>query len=551
MDLKSQIKKFLKGEVADDEQTLDTFSKDASIFQIKPQLIVSPLSSDDLQKLVAFVAKQSGLSLTARSAGTCMSGGAINDSIIVDMTQHFNKIIKVAVDYAVTQPGVFYRDFEKQTLTQNAILPSYTASREINTVGGMVGNNSAGEKTLSYGQTDRYVRRLKVVLVDGKEYEVKPLNKDELKKKMNQKDFEGQIYRRVYQLISDNYISIKKSKPKTSKNAAGYLLWDVWDQTTFDLTKIFVGSQGTLGIVTEIEFGLVPVKPYQKTLILEMSSLNQLDQIVNQILFFKPESLECFDNQTFNYSLRFLPELAKEFKINHGLSIYTKFIYDWFRYKLNRLPKLVLLASFTSADPNDKWQVVEATQTSLKKFNLESQVADLVAAERYWVMRRNSFNLLRHHSANMRTAPFIDDIIVRPEFLAEFLPKLDAIIFPYKKYLTYTLAGHIGDGNFHIIPLMDFTNPMTAQIIPELSEKVFKLVFEYQGSMSAEHNDGLVRGPYLPDMYGEEIYQLFKEIKSIFDPQLIFNPHKKTDATFEYSLKHIVDNHHTLHPVGS
>ena len=144
------------------------------------------------------------------------------------------------------------------------------------------------------------------------------------------------------------------------------------------------------------------------------------------------------------------------------------------------------------------------------------------------------------YSKGKKASSFIDDIIVKPEFLPQFLPKLNALIEPYKDKMVYTLAGHIGDGNFHIIPLMDLAKEDVRAAVPELMEKVFKLVFEYQGSMSAEHNDGLIRGPYLPQMYGNDVYQLFKKVKEIFDPKNIFNPHKKTDATFEYSLSHML-----------
>ena len=143
------------------------------------------------------------------------------------------------------------------------------------------------------------------------------------------------------------------------------------------------------------------------------------------------------------------------------------------------------------------------------------------------------------YSQGKKASSFIDDIIVKPEFLPEFLPKLNALIEPYKDKMVYTLAGHIGDGNFHIIPLMDLSKEDVRAVIPQLMDKVFKLVFEYQGSMSAEHNDGLIRGPYLPQMYGTDVYQLFKQVKDIFDPHNIFNPHKKVDATFKYSLDHL------------
>ena len=148
------------------------------------------------------------------------------------------------------------------------------------------------------------------------------------------------------------------------------------------------------------------------------------------------------------------------------------------------------------------------------------------------------FRSLREHTQGKRTAPFIDDFIVRPEFLPEFLPKLQEIL---KKYpIDYTIAGHAGDGNFHIIPLMDLTKSFSSDIILELSDKVYDLVLEYGGSITAEHNDGIIRTPYLKKMYGEKIYNIFEKIKNIFDPKNIFNPGKKVGGSREYIEKHLI-----------
>jgi FAD/FMN-containing dehydrogenase len=145
--------------------------------------------------------------------------------------------------------------------------------------------------------------------------------------------------------------------------------------------------------------------------------------------------------------------------------------------------------------------------------------------------------MLRHHVRGMRTAPFIDDFVVKPEVLGEFLPKLYEILDKYN--LLFTIAGHVGDGNFHIIPLMKVGDPAAAGIIKKLGHEVYDLVFQYKGTMTGEHNDGMVRGPYLEQMYGPEVYKLFVETKNIFDPQGLFNPHKKATASFEYGNNHL------------
>lgn len=538
--LVDELKSLINGEVNNDDTTLQTYSRDASIFELKPQLVISPQDSQDICQLVNYINThpKENITITPRAAGTCMSGGSLSESVVLDMTKHFNKVIEVKDSSITTQPGVFYRDFEKETLKRNLLLPCYTSSRELNTVGGMVGNNSAGEKSLSFGQTERYVKKLKAVLSDGNEYTFTPLSKEELDKKTTQKDFEGKLYKRVFNLIKNNEELIKKSEPKTTKNSAGYLIWKVWNGETFDMTKLLTGSQGTLGVITEIEFNLIKPKSHSALLVISLYDITHLDQVVNEVLKFTPESFECYDNQTLKYAVKFLGEIVKDFKQIHGLRAYAQFVPELLQSITGRFPKLVLLAEFTGESEDEVIKLAKQAQLGIQKLNLRSKVVHIPDTEKYWIIRRDSFGLLKQHAVHAKACPFIDDIVVNPQVLPEFLPKLNKIFAEYK--LVLTIAGHIGNGNFHVIPLMDLSDEHVRSTIPEVSKKVFDLVFEYGGSMAAEHNDGLVRGPYLQQMFGEDMYQIFKEIKAIFDPNGIFNPHKKSDATFEYSLNHIL-----------
>src|SRR6185436_8381703 len=187
MDLAKQIQKLIKGDVKTDQQTLATFSKDASLFKVTPKLVVYPKHVHDVESLVKFVndhkSKNKNLSLTARSAGTDMTGGPLSSSIVLGMTKYFKHIKKIGKDYAIVEPGVYYRDFEKQTLKHKLLLPSYPASRELCAMGGIVANNSGGELNLIYGKTERYVQEIKMILADGSEAVFKSLTVPELEKK--------------------------------------------------------------------------------------------------------------------------------------------------------------------------------------------------------------------------------------------------------------------------------------------------------------------------------------------------------------------------------
>lgn len=536
-----------KGEISDSEEIIEQHSHDASMFEIVPELVVFPTDKEDIKSLVKTVGENKNsnpnLSLTARSAGTDMAGGAINDSIVVNFNKNMTKIGEITDSSAEVQPGVFYRDFEKATLEHDLLMPSYPASRELCTVGGMVANNSGGEKSLEFGKTEKFINELHVVFADGNEYVVKPLNKKELDDKISQNDFEGSIYKQVFELVDKNYDQIKKAKPNVTKNSMGYNLWNVWDRETeiFDLTQLIVGSEGTLGFVTNINFKLIKAPKHSGTLVMFLRDTNDLGQLIKDVMTHSPATFEGFDNYTLMLSVKlfffFHKRLGWVETIKLGLQLLPSAL------KLFRgIPKMVLLIEFTADTPEEVAKKVHQMRLDLqeKGYGHESlfEEDETEAKEKkFWIMRRESFSLLRQKVKDKHTAPFIDDLVVNPEHLPEFLPKLRKIIKKYK--LLATVAGHMGDGNFHIIPLMKLEDPKERAVLLPCMKEVNELILSYGGSLSGEHNDGLVRGPWLKEQFGDELLKLFKDTKDIFDPQHIFNPHKKANATWEYSQKHI------------
>lgn len=553
-EIKKELQKFFKGDIEDSEETLLKYSHDASLLEVRPQMVLFPKDSEDVQNLVKWVggnkAKYPELSITARCAGTDMSGGAIGESIILDFTRYMNKLIggplpmksKSEWEIAV-QPGMFYRDFEKLTLAKGLILPCYTASKSLNAMGGMYGNNSAGERTLKYGKMENFILSAKVVFADGNEYVVKPLNQNELEKKIAQNDFEGNVYKNIFNLINENKNEIEQAKPRVSKNSAGYYIWNVLQENVFDLNKLLVGSQGTLGITTEITIKLIPENKNSKLVAIFMNNLEPLGRLVDEILLLNPETLEIYDDKTMKLAVKFFPDFLKTKGLVGMLKFMWSFLPEFFMFLTGGIPKLIILAEFAGADEKIVHQKCEALVEKIKNFKLKVHITESTAeANKYWDIRRESFALLRKHVKGLRTAPFIDDVVVRPEFLPKFLPELNNILSKYD--LKYTLAGHAGDGNFHIIPLMDFKRTDTSTIILELGEKVYDLVVRYHGSTTAEHNDGLIRTPYLRKMYGDEIIKIFQRIKETFDTKNIFNPGKKIvtlnlGGTKEYIASHI------------
>jgi FAD/FMN-containing dehydrogenase len=520
--------------------TLHAYSRDASIFEVVPQAVVFPRHVDDIKKLVTFASERSGkVWLTVRAGGTDMGGGSIGASIVIDTTKYLNRIHEVGESFAVTDPGVMYEAFEKATLAHGSIMPSYPASRSLVAVGGMVANNAGGEKSLAYGQTKDYVRQVRAVMADGNEYTFGPLNREELNGKLEQQDFEGTLYRKIYWLIEDNYDLIMSAKPNVSKNSSGYLLWEVWDRSVFNLAKLLTGSQGTLGIISRITFDLVAVKPHRGMLVVFLKDLQKISSVTNALLKHRPEELESFDDKTLSFTVRFFRDFVRVLGAKNLFSLAWSFIPDVWAVLTGGVPKMVLLAEFSGDTMDEVEKKLIAANDDMHTLGIKTRVARTEEdAKKYWTIRRESFNVLRNHSTKKKTVPFIDDVIVRPEHMPEFLPKLEAILKPYKQ-LTLTVAGHVGNGNFHVIPLMDLSRPDAREVIEEVGRKVYDLVLQYDGSITAEHNDGLIRGPYVKQMFGAEVYELFREVKRIFDPKGIFNPGKKVDVDWEWAMAHI------------
>lgn len=537
MTLREDLARLIEGDASDDAAVRTTYSRDTSIFERMPAVVVFPKDAEDVSAVVRYAAeaKRRGenVSIAARSAGSDMTGGPLTNSISLVFTKYMNKILEVAGSSATTEPGAYYRDFEKETLAKaGKILPSYPASRELCAIGGMVSNNSGGELTLQYGKTNRYVEELEVVLSDGSTATFGPLSMEELAVKERAQTLEGAIYREVHALIESNAEEIERARPDVTKNSAGYALWDVMDKKrgTFDLTQLITGSQGTLALITKMKLGLVKTKEHRAMLVVFLSDIGILPEIVHRVLKLKPESFESYDDQTFKLAVRFLPQIVSHFGFLQMIRLAFAFIPEAWMVVRGGVPKLVLMAEFAEDSAHEALEKALAARDALEGLAVRTKIAKSeTATKKYWTIRRESFALLRKNLKGLYASPFIDDIVVHPDDYPRFLPELDTILSQYK--LVYTIAGHIGDGNFHIIPLMNLARPLDHREILDLSPKVYELVVKYHGSITGEHNDGIIRTPFLPLMYGERMIKLFAHVKAIFDPLNILNPGKKVSGT--------------------
>ena len=560
--MKEKIKQFFKGDVDDSNEALASHSHDASLFEIRPKLVVFPKDTADVSALVKFVAEQKktdpAISITARSAGTCMAGGSLNNSISLDCLRYLNAMgeVKKVSDYTIlphffgaqpvtisgevhTGPGVYYHDFEPACQKQNLLLPCFTASKSINALGGMIGNNSGGELSLKYGKTQDYVKDVEIVFADGSVEVLKEVPRQEAERRASISDFVGGVYKNMLNLLDQNRELIESKRPHVSKNSAGYNLWniirrdEVSGNEMVDLSQLIVGSEGTLGITTGATIRLVENvedEAHSALLVIFLSDLSVLGSVVDETLTVKPEAVEAYDDKTIMLAVRFWRGFIKKQGIWGAIKLGFRFLPE-FKMMLGGMPKIVLLVECAGAHKDEVVARLTLLQNKLERFpKLQTRLVEHhTAGEKYWTIRRDSFALLREHFNGKRTAPFIDDVIVPPEKLPEFLPALQKILESHK--LNYNVHGHAGNGNFHIIPLIERDAHLSEKMILEVSEEVYSLVLKLGGSITAEHNDGIIRTPYLLDMFGEKMIGLFAEVKKIFDPQNIFNPGKKVGLT--------------------
>lgn len=581
INIKKELDVLLEGDVSIQEEEREKYATDWSLFKITPSMVVYPKTVADIRKLVNFINvfnenSDEKLSVTARAAGSGMSGGSLNHSIILDVTKYlhsFKGIVKgdfgtqehhKKFPYSITgmataEPGMKYIPFENETIKEGMIMPTYPASRKLCAIGGMVANNGAGEKSLKYGQNKDFVHSLRVILADGNEYGIKPMSFKEMTQKIKDNDYLGKIVNEVYELIKDNWDLIQEKRPRTSKNAAGYLLWDVMSAESikqfesgkgyFDLTKLFVGAQGTTGIISEICYKLVPLEEKTEMLVMFVNDINELPEIVSILEDYDLETIELYDDHTFKIGVKFFGDFIKDKGFFKAIRYALRFLPEFKMAITGGVPKFIVLAENVASTKETVHQesISELKAIQERLPNLRSFIVNNEKeAQKYWDFRHDSFKLLTEHSmksrkeqSGTRTAPFIDDIAVPPASLPEYIPKLVAILDEYKEEFMYTIAGHLGNGNFHIIPLVDMNKQENKDNIIEISERVYELALSYGGTITAEHNDGIVRTPFLEDMFGEEMINLFSKVKIIFDPTNIFNPGKKVGLKKEDIQKYL------------
>ena len=533
------LQEHLLGEVMTGADARRYFSTDGSIFTVPPAVVVYPRNENDIRKAARFTWQLAErgrvIPITARGAGTDQSGAALGQGIMLVFPAHMHRILELdsKAGTVVVEPGINYGKLQQTLKTHDRFLPPFPASAEYSTIGGAVANNAAGEKSVKYGDTRAYVKGLRVVLANGEVIETGRLSKRDLSKKMGLATFEGEIYRSMDALLEENRDIVERSALHVSKNSAGYDLADVLHRDgSFDLTPLLVGSQGTLGVVSEVSLATESYNPETSLLLASFESTERAQAAILELLSMpeRPSALEMVDGN--------LLQMAYDINPNQLRGIVDP-----------PFPAVLLLTEFDSAERHQK-RVIKKAEQIFEKYAL-SQVTehDIERQEQLWKARQISASVMSHNEGLLKALPLIEDGIVPADKLGEYMDGVYALF--KKENLKVAAWGHAGDGHVHFQPFLNVGQIGDRQKAFRLMDEYYKLVIGLGGSTTGEHGDGRVRAPYLQKLYGAEVYGLFQKVKQVFDPYGTLNPGVKLNVSLDdlrpilrqdYSQGHFFDH---------
>jgi FAD/FMN-containing dehydrogenase len=528
------LQEHLMGEVMTSPDARRFFATDASVLALTPSIIVYPRNENDVRKTTRFTWQLAErgrvIPITARGAGTDLSGAALGSGIILAFPAHMHRILELdtKAGTVTVEPGINYGKLQQTLQTHERFLPPYPASMEYSTIGGAVANNSSGEKSVKYGDTRDYVRSLRVVLANGEVIQTHRLNKREFGKKLGLATFEGEIYRAIDALLDENKELIQKSELATTKNAAGYYLTDVRRRDgSFDLTPLIVGSQGTLGVVTEATFETETVSPSPALIV---ASFDDLDAAQSAVLELRalpdiPSAMEMVDDQ--------LLQVVEKINPNQLKDVVTK-----------PYPRVMMLIELDVVGDRQLKKNIKKAEKILDKLGATYHVEmNPSEQEKYWKIRHASASVVAHSEGGIKALPIIEDGIVPPERFREYLEGLYAIFD--RNHLQAAVWGHAGDAHLHVQPFLDLSQVGDRQKVFRLMDEYANLVFSLGGSISGEHGEGRLRAPYVQKQYGPELYAVFQKVKQIFDPYGTLNPGVKLNPNPE-AVKSLLRSGYTL-----
>jgi FAD/FMN-containing dehydrogenase len=532
------LQEHLVGEVMTSTDARRYFATDGSMLQLAPALIAYPRNENDVRKAARFswqlAERGRVIPITPRGAGTNQTGASLGSGIMLVFPAHMNRILELdtKANTVTIEPGINYGKLQQTLHTHGRFLPPYPASLEYSTVGGAIANNASGEKSIKYGDTGAFVKSLRMVLANGEVIETGRLSKRELNKKLGLATFEGEIYRSVDTLLEEQRELVEQLTRGVIHNTAGYNLLDVKQRDgSFDLTPLLVGSQGTLGIITEALLSTEVHNPQTTLMVAHFDSLEQTQQAILELRALPelPSAIELVDAQVLQQVHELNPNQLKEITTPP-------------------FPRITLLVEFDSGERQLKKLTKKSTKIFEKYATSFETATEPEQQQQLWKLRQAVSTLIGHNDGQTRSVPLVD-AAVPPERLREYLEGVYNLL--ETSGLKTGLWGHAGTGALTLYPQVNLSQVGDRQ-------KAFRFIDDYQtlvlglgGTISAQAGDGRLRTPYLEAMYGPELYALLQKIKTIFDPYGTLNPGVKFGTSLDdvkamvrpdYGLAHLYDH---------
>ncbi|MFI0981324.1 FAD-binding and (Fe-S)-binding domain-containing protein [Streptomyces sp. NPDC021093] len=513
--LEQKLRADLDGEIRCDEYTRHLYSRDASMYAITPLGVVFPRHADDVRATVAAAAEH-GVPLVPRGAGTSLAGQTIGPGLVLDFSRHMNRILELdpATRTALVEPGVVQDQLNREAAPHRLMFGPDTSTSNRATIGGMIGNNSAGSGSLRYGMTIDHVRALDVVLADASTAHLAPVDEEERLRRAALDTLEGRLYAQLPALVRENSDAIAKGFPRFWRRAGGYRLDRLArEDQPFDLASFVVGSEGTLAVTTRALVALVP-KPSRTVIAVgHFASVAAAIEATEDALACEPAAVELMDRTILDLSRQKI-EYAPLSGILHG---------D---------PDALLFVSFTGDEEGELLGQLDRLVRSWERHGHGYHTLRAVTAAEQGALlkvRKAGLGLLMAASeGTKRPLAFVEDTAVDPAHLPAYTGRFKEVLDRHG--LKAGFYGHCSVGCLHIRPFLDLTDPAQQQTMRTVAEEIKDLVTEYGGVNSSEHGDGLARSEFNRELFGDGLYEAMRRVKGIFDPENVMNPGKIVDA---------------------
>ena len=513
--LERDLQHAIEGEVRFDRISRALYSTDASVYQIEPVGVVLPRTREDVVRTVEIAARHR-TTITPRGGGTSQAGQAIGAGIVLDTSKYLNRVLEVNPDerWVRVEPGVVLDDLNAMLRPQGLRFAPDLSSASRATVGGMMANNSSGARSVVYGKTIDHVLDQHVVLADARVAHFRPLSAGELSAAQGRAGIEGNGYTVIPQLAATHADEIARRFPKVLRRVGGYNLDAFVDPSRpIDLTKIMVGSEGTLGVVVEARLKLVPLPAARAVLVVEFRDLFDALAATPLVLRHRPSAVEVMDG--------FILAHTHE---NAALDALRRAI-------LSGEPEGLLCIELVADRAEDLPPRFDALERDLAASPFTCtwrRATDAVAQTRIWSLREAALGLSMAMKGDAKTISFVEDTAVAPERLRDYIVRFLEIVRRHG-----SVAGvyaHASVGCLHVRPVVDLKTADGVNRFEAIANDIADLVLEYGGALSGEHGDGIVRGPFTQKMFGPVLYEAFRDVKRTFDPEGLFNPGKIVDS---------------------